>query len=96
MKEMKTLNLFGETYEVVDAKAREAIANTNPDSGNTPTEQPVHMDMSGYENGVIVLKYADDSIMNVYVTFDENGNPIKFSNGVDEFTITWPAEEATS
>ena len=32
MKEMKTLNLNGQQYEIVDAKAREDIANLT--SGN--------------------------------------------------------------
>lgn len=57
-------------------------------------EKPIHTDLSSYNDGLIVLEYADGGRMNVQVTFDENGNPIKFSNGVEEFTVTWPAEEA--
>lgn len=61
----------------------------------TSSEQPVSIDLSNYEAGSIRLTYADGGAMDVAVTFDENGNPIKFSNGTEEFTITWPAEEVT-
>lgn len=71
----------------------------DPETGDvtveTAKETPIHTDLSGYYDGTIVLKYADGGSMNVAVTFDANGNPIKFSNGAEEFTITWPAEEAT-
>jgi len=62
----------------------------------TASEQPVHMDISGFYDGLIVLDYEDGGKMNIDVTFDANGNPVKFSNGTEDFTITWPAEEAAS
>lgn len=58
-------------------------------------EQPLSMDMTNYETGKIRLTYANDEAMDVSVEFDTNGNPIKFSNGTEEFTITWPEEVAT-
>lgn len=58
-------------------------------------EQPRSVDMTNYDNGKIRLTYANDEAMDVSVEFDANGNPIKFSNGTEEFTITWPEEVAT-
>lgn len=58
-------------------------------------EQPRSVDMTNYEAGKIRLTYANDEAMDVSVEFDANGNPIKFSNGTEEFTITWPEEVAT-
>ena len=58
-------------------------------------EHPISMDMTNYEAGKIRLTYANDEAMDVSVEFDANGNPIKFSNGTEEFTVTWPEEVAT-
>jgi hypothetical protein len=58
-------------------------------------EQPRSVDMTNYEAGKIRLTYANDEAMDVSVEFDTNGNPIKFSNGTEEFTVTWPEEVAT-
>ena len=77
----------------------------NPDAPLTATvfvrsvptdslEQPRSVDMTNYEAGKIRLTYANDEAMDVSVEFDTNGNPIKFSNGTEEFTITWPEEVA--
>lgn len=54
----------------------------------------VKLDLSGYYDGIIKRIYADGGESNLDVTFDANGNPIKFSNGVEEFTVVWPAEGA--
>ena len=58
-------------------------------------EQPRSVDMTNYEAGKIRLTYANDEAMDVSVEFDTNGNPIKFSNGTEEFTVTWPEEVVT-
>lgn len=58
-------------------------------------EQPRSVDMTNYDTGKIRLTYANDEAMDVSVEFDTNGNPIKFSNGTEEFTVTWPEEVAT-
>ena len=54
----------------------------------------VKLDLSGYHDGIIKRIYADGGESNLDVTFDANGNPIKFSNGVEEFEVVWPAEGA--
>lgn len=59
-------------------------------------EQPVSMDLSGYAAGSIRLTYADGGIMDVSVGFDADGNPVRFTNGTEEFTVTWPAEEVAA
>lgn len=84
MKEMKTLTILGNTYEVVDDKARTSIENLY-------AEKPININMSGFDNELIVLTYADGSTMDVKVTFDDSGNPIKFS--AKDFTITWSEDE---
>ena len=93
MAEMKTLTILGNTYKIVDDKARTSIENIEAELTGTILEKPFKMDLSSYKTGMIRLYYADDGIMDVTVTFDEVGNPLSFSNGTDEFTITWPAEE---
>ena len=61
----------------------------------TSLEQPRSVDMTNYDTGKIRLTYANDEAMDVSVEFDTNGNPIRFSNGTEEFTVTWPEEVAT-
>lgn len=56
------------------------------------SERPVKTDLSAYDDGIIRLVYKDGGVMNVNVTFDQYGNPIKFSNGAEEFEVVWPAE----
>ena len=57
-------------------------------------EKPIKMDLSGFETeGKIRLIYADDGIMDINVTFNNQGKPIKFSNGEDVFELVWPVTE---
>lgn len=66
----------------------------NPMAEKGQAEQFLTLDLSGYHNGIIKRIYADGGESNLDVTFDANGNPIKFSNGVEEFEVVWPAEDA--
>lgn len=61
----------------------------------TVEEQFVKLDLSGYYDGVIGRIYADGGTSNLDVTFDDQGRPIKFSNGAEEFEVVWPIEETT-
>lgn len=71
------------------------VAREAPGGGNgAAVEQFLTLDLSGYYDGIIKRIYADGGESNLDVTFDANGNPIKFSNGVEEFTVVWPAEGA--
>lgn len=73
-----------------------SVNGVEPDEdGNVDIPAPTSVDMTNYEAGKIRLTYANDEAMDVSVEFDANGNPIKFSNGTEEFTITWPEEVAT-
>lgn len=58
-------------------------------------ERPIEMDLSGFESEEnIKLIYADGGFMDIKVTFDIQGNPIRFSNGENVFEIVWPEETA--
>lgn len=76
-----TINILSEGYK--------ATLTVEPNAGGK--EDPVKMDFTNYEAGKITLTYADGGTMDVSVTFDDDGNPISFSNGVDTFEVVWPA-----
>lgn len=79
--------------KTVNGVAPDGLGNVDVQEGR---EEPVHVDMAGFYDGTIRLEYEDGGIMAVAVTFDADGNPIRFSNGVEEITFTWPSEEAAA
>lgn len=81
-------------YLTTDEKGN-VVAREAPEGGNgAASEQFLTLDLSGYYDGIIKRIYADGGESNLDVTFDANGNPIKFSNGTEEFEVVWPAEDA--
>ena len=88
-----TANPMGKYVKTVNGVAPDGLGNVDIQEGR---EEPVHVDMAGFYDGTIRLEYEDGGIMAVAVTFDADGNPIRFSNGVEEITFTWPSEEAAA
>lgn len=54
-------------------------------------EEPIRIDMTGFEaDGIIVEIFTDGSTKTTTMEFDENGNPIKITDGDGNITnLTW-------
>lgn len=47
------------------------------------------VDFTNWDNGSFTETLSDGSVIKYTVTFDDSGNPISISNGVDTYSIEW-------
>ena len=51
---------------------------------------------TGIQSVIVKADSTYASFEDFYTGFDADGNPVRFTNGTEEFTVTWPAEEVAA